>query len=368
MFELDHALAQDIVDRAMAILPFNVNVMDSQGLILGSGEAERVNTRHEGAQLVLANGRTVELDAQAAGCLKNVQPGVNLPLLLDQRLIGVLGITGEPETVRIYAQLVCMTAEMLVAQRHLQAEQQWRRQRCDDVLGMLLGAEEIAPRLLDEARQLGLKPQLPRAPWLLEVGSGQPLEALSDWLCSRYLDSWCISTAPGVLLWCRPAQVVLDEPRLLEKLHSQGWPVLRLASADPAPDVDSLRRHCRQVHDLLTYGRDLLPEVQVISMARYRLPAMLWRHRAEDDLEAWLQPLRKLMAKDNGGQLLGTLRAWCEHDGQSQACADALGIHRNSLRYRMERIAELSGVDPMRFEGLMALYLGAQLLPRNLPA
>ncbi len=36
MFELDHALAQEIVDRTMAILPHNVNVMDSQGLILGS--------------------------------------------------------------------------------------------------------------------------------------------------------------------------------------------------------------------------------------------------------------------------------------------------------------------------------------------
>lgn len=60
MFELDHDLAQDIVDRAMAILPYNVNVMDSQGLILGSGEPERINTRHEGAQLVLANGRVVE--------------------------------------------------------------------------------------------------------------------------------------------------------------------------------------------------------------------------------------------------------------------------------------------------------------------
>ena len=66
MFELDHDLAQDIVDRAMAILPYNVNVMDSQGLILGSGEPERINTRHEGAQLVLANGRVVEIDAQTA--------------------------------------------------------------------------------------------------------------------------------------------------------------------------------------------------------------------------------------------------------------------------------------------------------------
>jgi carbohydrate diacid regulator len=114
MFELDHDLAQDIVDRAMAILPCNVNVMDSQGLILGSGEPERINTRHEGAQLVLANGRVVEIDAPTAKHLKGVQPGINLPLMLDQRLIGVLGITGEPEQLRTYAELVRMTAEMLV--------------------------------------------------------------------------------------------------------------------------------------------------------------------------------------------------------------------------------------------------------------
>jgi carbohydrate diacid regulator len=49
-------------------------------------------------------------------------------------------------------------------------------------------------------------------------------------------------------------------------------------------------------------------------------------------------------------------------------CADALGIHRNSLRYRMERIAELSGVDPLRLDGMLALYLGVQLLPQTDPS
>ena len=42
------------------------------------------------------------------------------------------------------------------------------------------------------------------------------------------------------------------------------------------------------------------------------------------------------------------------------------GIHRNSLRYRMERIAELSGVDPLTLDGMLALYLGVQLLPQTL--
>ena len=254
MFELDHDLAQDIVDRAMAILPYNVNVMDSQGLILGSGEPERINTRHEGAQLVLANGRVVEIDAQTAVHLKGVQPGINLPLLLDQRLIGVLGITGEPEQLRTYAELVRMTAEMLVGQRNQQAEQQWRRQRCDDLLALLLSEAGDSPRLIDEAQQLGLKPQLTRVPYLFELGlehgPGQTVEALSAWLTSRYPDSWCVSSAKSSLLWCRPASQNVEHDRLLEKLDGLGWNILRIAVGGQADGLVGLRRCYRRVGDL----------------------------------------------------------------------------------------------------------------------
>ncbi|MCI0994024.1 CdaR family transcriptional regulator [Pseudomonas corrugata] len=369
MFELDHDLAQDIVDRAMAILPYNVNVMDNQGLILGSGERERINTRHEGAQLVLANGRVVEIDAHTALRLKGVQPGINLPLMLDQRLIGVLGITGEPEPLRTYAELVRMTAEMLLGQRNQQAEQQWRRQRCDDLLALLLGDAGDSPRLLDEARQMGLKPQLSRVPYLFELGlehgPGQTVEALSAWLMSRYPDSWCLTSSKSSLLWCRPVTASVENERLLGKLDGLGWNILRVAVGGQAEGLAGLRRCYRRVGDLLAYGRDVLPQSRLLTLNRYRLPVMLWRHRNDDALDELLTPLRKVIAKDSNGQLLATLRSWCEHDGQSQACAEALGIHRNSLRYRMERIAELSGVDPLRLDGMLALYLGIQLLPQT---
>jgi len=366
MFELDHDLAQEIVDRTMAILPSNVNVMDSQGLILGSGEPGRINTRHEGAQLVLANGRVVEIDQQTARQLKGVQPGINLPLMHDDQLIGVLGITGDPESLRTYAALVRMAAEMLVSQRHQQAEQQWRKRRCDDVLALLLAEQSESPRLLDEARQLGLKPDLSRAPYLFELGEGQTAIALAAWLSARYPDSWCVSPAPLYLLWCRPATVAVDAARLLEKLAALGWAVLRVALGGPAEKLAGLRRGYRQVSDLLAYGRDVLPHTRLLPLTRYRLPAMLWRYRSEDGLDELLQPLHKILAEDANGQLLATLRSWCEHEGQSQACAHALGIHRNSLRYRMDRIAELSGLDPSTLSGMLNLYLGVQLLPQGL--
>ena len=47
----------------------------------------------------------------------------------------------------------------------------------------------------------------------------------------------------------------------------------------------------------------------------------------------------------NKTELYHTLDVFLRCDGILKDAADALYIHRNSLRYRMERIQELTGVD-----------------------
>jgi len=46
-----------------------------------------------------------------------------------------------------------------------------------------------------------------------------------------------------------------------------------------------------------------------------------------------------------------------EHGSDGQACAEALNIHRNSLRYRLERIADITGFDLASPKGITELYL-----------
>ena len=47
-----------------------------------------------------------------------------------------------------------------------------------------------------------------------------------------------------------------------------------------------------------------------------------------------------------GGELLRTLAAYLEGGGALEACARALFVHPNTVRYRLRRVSELTGRGP----------------------
>lgn len=365
MLELDSTLAQHIVDRAMAILPYNINVMDAQGMIIGSGDPARLHTRHEGAQLVLANRRVVEIDEQAATCLRGVRPGVNLPLLHADELIGVLGITGDPEVVRPYAELVRMAAEMLVEQRQVQAERHWQRHQLDAWVRQLFDPSVAIVTLGAEAERQGLTFSWPRQICLLELREqGEPLAQQARLLgavAGKKEHLWA-PLGTRELLWCRPVTGSQDDQHWLEGADERGWGVARLFVSDTVQSLAELRQACLALRDLQAFARARHPALRLVALEEHRLPTLLYAQRNSWLLQGWLAPLKQVLAHDSNGVLRETLEAWCRHDGQVQSCAAALGIHRNTLRYRLERIAELSGVELTRLDRRLQLSLGLGLI------
>jgi len=74
--------------------------------------------------------------------------------------------------------------------------------------------------------------------------------------------------------------------------------------------------------------------------------------------------LRPLIDHDatSRGDLVRSLRVWLEHNGQWDAAAGALGVHRHTLRHRMRRVEELLGRDLDVTAVRLELWVGAQLL------
>ncbi|HET6312702.1 MAG TPA: helix-turn-helix domain-containing protein [Chloroflexia bacterium] len=83
---------------------------------------------------------------------------------------------------------------------------------------------------------------------------------------------------------------------------------------------------------------------------------------------ALIEPLRQY-DREHHGDLLKTLSTYLRHGGNSVRTANALFIHRNSLRYRLSRVQALTSLNPddpdARLALQIALVLNAQLNPQS---
>jgi DNA-binding PucR family transcriptional regulator len=76
--------------------------------------------------------------------------------------------------------------------------------------------------------------------------------------------------------------------------------------------------------------------------------------------------LGDLVGRDKRGTLRRTLLAYLEAGGSQVDAAARLGVHRNTLAYRLKQIAELTGTDPTKPQSHLALHMA--LLASVLPA
>ena len=64
---------------------------------------------------------------------------------------------------------------------------------------------------------------------------------------------------------------------------------------------------------------------------------------------------------ETGGMLVATILAFVRSGGQVRTTAATLHVHENTVRYRLNRIAELSSIDPERFDSLLSVALAMQI-------
>ena len=74
-----------------------------------------------------------------------------------------------------------------------------------------------------------------------------------------------------------------------------------------------------------------------------------------------LKPLQRYDSEHHG-DLVTTLAAYLHHGGNATRTADALYLHRNSLRYRLARIQALTGLDPDDPDARLALQIGILII------
>lgn len=353
---LDPVLAQRVVDVVATTLRHDVNLMDDRGEIVASTAPERRGQPHRAAREVLATGRSVVVDRAVEGV--GDRPGVNVPLEVDGRLVGVVGVTGDPAEVEPVARVVALTARLLLARERERDRADTVGTRVRELVGVLGTPGVTAAAAGERLRGLGID----RGPWT--IGAWAAREVPSDGT----------ATPPD-----RSAQVVaaLNDRRTATGAGGAGpcavvahgllWVVA--GGARPVePDlggVDARRvvvGGLGAVEDLASWVQDLRALARVARLLPTAEDEPGWSASAAVAVAHLPDGTRRRTARTAAlltPQQRATVRAVARSTSLTAAAAAAL-VHRNTLLQRVERVHALTGLDLRRPDEAAAL-LGAVL-------
>lgn len=373
--QLTESIAKQIVKRTMKIIKYSVNVIDNNGIIISSGDPDRVNYRHEGAVLAITENRIVEIDQATAKQLRGVKPGINLPIIFQHKVIGVVGISGEPTEVRNYGELVKMTAELIIEQSALTTQFQWnKRHREELVLQLIQGSRLNDAQLQSIADSLDLDLSQPRIAAIVKVKSfnGEPLslehlQKLVELL--EYPERDNLVAIVSVLLnevvvlkpitlnesgWSRQEEEIRVQ-KLMQRIAKEEKFTIRIAMGNYFPTLQGLSKSFITAQATLASsinkGNILFYQDNILPVLFHGMKQDTWRY------EQLCQPVTQLKKKDSKGTLLKTLTVFFEQNCDVAQTCQNLYIHRNTLRYRLDKIKAETGLDINKIDDKTQLYL-----------
>jgi carbohydrate diacid regulator len=336
--KLNKELAQEIANKVMNVIPYNVNIMDEEGLIIGSGDPNRINTYHDGAVAAIKLGEMITIYDTKIG----TKPGVNIPINFKNRIIGVIGISGDPDIVNPLASLVKVTAELLINQEYLFAERRVKEQMVEEFLYQwAFRKEDYDTSFINSGKAIGIDLTIPRKAIIIKGRLNRDRIHFSE-------NEFWIRFNPETILFIVPAQ-----SEILNRIQENIGENVRVGVGSPTYKTSiSVQEAQRTIEIAEKLG--MKDTVYHYNDLRY----IDFITNKDIDFNEISKILLNLAASPKGHELVETLLSYIQNSGDVNAVSNQLHIHRNSLAYRLQKIESITGRNPKNFTELFQLYIG----------
>ncbi len=400
--EITHQYAQNIVDMTMKVLNYNINIMDHMGVIVGSGDKRRINSFHQGAAEVIKTGKALEIALDQARELEGAKPGVNLPVYLNEKIVGVVGITGEPDEVRPFGELLKISVETMLQQafleEQLRMEQNARELYIRDIIsgnfsddedlfvskGSILGFDMTVSRIAvvikiyglnekdltgseeqrieNDKRRIGLRLQKRRENILNYIKNtfNNPQNMISYNGSNHFIIFYAaqksnnreIKPVISDLVKCFLAKSVKYNISCFTGigLFHQGMIGLKRSYDEALKAIyigEKAKKNGEKIHFIVS-AADLGLEMVLVDQSGSLL---------KNYNELFLQNRESRVLLLNQGKLIETLKIFFECNLNQSITAGKMNISRNTLSSRLDKVKELTGYDPRFFSEAVKLKL-----------
>ena len=364
------ATAKEIVKQISEILDQKINIIDTDGVIIASSTKEREGSIHGGAKKLLEenlNQLIVEDDLQYEGS-KN---GVNLPIMFQGELAGIIGITGKVEDVLKYGQIIKRMTEILLLDARIKEqdiiEQKARDRFLDEwILG---GYEAKSPgEFYRMAEALSVDVQNPGRIVILQLFEEHTVEDRVQTEISRYVRRTIREQLAGNVFRTatRMVCVIGDVPD--EKLESVVRGIIDevkslfhcrlIAGADSGSNVLHLRENFKKAEKALELS--VKRDVDITCYDELDIDFLL----GNIPKEASLQYIQKLFGERTEEEIqtcLEFVKLYLEADGSLVRLSEEMFLHKNTVKYKIKKLEEMTGVDIRTTKGTYLFTLALKL-------
>lgn len=400
--KITQKLAQDIVDKTMSILGKNINIMDEKGVIIGSGDKSRLNQFHEGAAQVIKEAKKLEIYSKDINHLVGAKPGINLPIEHNNKIIGVVGITGEPNEVSPFGEVIKMTVEMVLQQEFLLKEIQLEKQAQENFIHDLIsGRIGNNPDLfLTRGQIVGYDILIPRVALVMDIyqfekTAKQSLQAFKGSkegeIHLQRLKNDVLKTIQGIFV-DNPQEIasytggdrfvvlkivnLTDSDEILrKKLFRIGKKIKNTISqqmkfkvtigiGEYHEDIRGISKSFKEATQALDVGTKLEGAgdiYHVDNLGVGKLLAEIKRESQKEFMEKTIYSTKNNKEKKINETLLETLKAFFDNNLSILKTAKVIYVHRNTLLYRLRRVKEITGLDPKKFDDAVQLRMALKM-------
>lgn len=359
---------QSIVDEIGDTINQNVNIMNEEGYIIASKDASRIGMLHKGAKKIIEEKLDIEIISEEDSDLET-RPGINYPLIVNQQVVGVVGITGDYEEIGILGEVIQRMTEMLIMDRYRSSMKRMQENlRKNMAVEWLFGKDK--ENLKDSSSVLGIDIQMKRRIVVSEVVFSAEKEKNSIQIQEEYEE---ITKQFRQKIESNPQQVVLsmgnrnilflmDEPSVLNTAKKVITNVekkfsCRIYSGIGTPGsgkqgvvqsyktADAACALVRQLRDMRIMEYDDTDLRFLLSS----VPAEKQKNYLEKIWGGCIQKERE--------EMIQYLQVYIKNEGSLSKTAEELFIHKNTLQYRLAKIKSVTGYDPRKLNEAIYLHI-----------
>ena len=356
-------LAKKFLEPLTEKLGYNINIINENGIIIASSDDDRVDTFHEAAYRLMKEKQDIAKVYSGDKNLLGVKPGVNLPVHYNNDVIGVVGVTGDPNEVQAVAYAIKTSLETMIEYEYYKDSIFLRQSEKNIFINMLLYEKTYdAQSLAEMADRLHYSSSLYRAPIAIAItGSMSPEDFLASMKrCKLHSsqDLSCITIDRNILVfktiriktsdllggYRRQAKAYTDE--LMSVLKTLDAPVsCKFYAGNFEKSLGQYRRVFEQTHWCLE--NVACAESHIVFFMDHVEPYLISRIPRIDISDVFASSYSLMKKSDKDGNLLSTIKVVYDSGMNLQKASAVLGVHRNTIYQRVKRLEEMLGLDPV---------------------